>query len=174
MCIRDSINAEYGGNSFGFDGMASPKATSHKLHVHVGLGMSNGSKDLVPGCRAAYGQDPFEHIDFSPRPDWSPAFRRNELYMARSKKYKILRLTELWASKKNRALGAFCRQVWGALETLMLMRAVGELKKMVHQCRDARRRAFRPVSYTHLRAHETPEHLVCRLLLEKKKKKTKR
>src|SRR5678815_3291665 len=23
---------------------------------------------------------------------------------------------------------------------------------------------FRPVSYTHLRAHETPEHLVCRLL----------
>eukprot|EP00658_Telonema_sp_P-2_P001173 TRINITY_DN10449_c0_g1_i5.p1 TRINITY_DN10449_c0_g1~~TRINITY_DN10449_c0_g1_i5.p1 ORF type:complete len:103 (+),score=18.04 TRINITY_DN10449_c0_g1_i5:120-428(+) len=30
----------------------------------------------------------------------------------------------------------------------------------------------RPVSYTHLRAHETPEHLVCRLLLEKKKKKS--
>ena len=25
------------------------------------------------------------------------------------------------------------------------------------------------VSYTHLRAHETPEHLVCRLLLEKQK-----
>eukprot|EP00658_Telonema_sp_P-2_P017420 TRINITY_DN16767_c0_g1_i1.p1 TRINITY_DN16767_c0_g1~~TRINITY_DN16767_c0_g1_i1.p1 ORF type:complete len:369 (-),score=45.77 TRINITY_DN16767_c0_g1_i1:20-1126(-) len=30
------------------------------------------------------------------------------------------------------------------------------------------------VSYTHLRAHETPEHLVCRLLLEKKKKTTQR
>src|SRR5674536_403378 len=27
-----------------------------------------------------------------------------------------------------------------------------------------------PVSYTHLRAHETPEHLVCRLLLETKNK----
>ena len=27
-----------------------------------------------------------------------------------------------------------------------------------------------PVSYTHLRAHETTLHLVCRLLLEKKKK----
>src|SRR5678816_3483351 len=26
------------------------------------------------------------------------------------------------------------------------------------------------VSYTHLRAHETPEHIVCRILLEKKKK----
>ena len=31
-----------------------------------------------------------------------------------------------------------------------------------------------PVSYTHLRAHETPEHLVCRLLLEKKKKNNKK
>eukprot|EP01017_Pseudomicrothorax_dubius_P031066 TRINITY_DN3928_c0_g1_i4.p1 TRINITY_DN3928_c0_g1~~TRINITY_DN3928_c0_g1_i4.p1 ORF type:complete len:116 (-),score=2.73 TRINITY_DN3928_c0_g1_i4:19-366(-) len=31
--------------------------------------------------------------------------------------------------------------------------------------------ALYPVSYTHLRAHETPEHLVCRLLLEKKKMK---
>eukprot|EP00831_Metopus_contortus_P042420 TRINITY_DN33600_c0_g1_i2.p1 TRINITY_DN33600_c0_g1~~TRINITY_DN33600_c0_g1_i2.p1 ORF type:complete len:106 (-),score=22.44 TRINITY_DN33600_c0_g1_i2:27-344(-) len=29
------------------------------------------------------------------------------------------------------------------------------------------------VSYTHLRAHETSLHLVCRLLLEKKKKKFK-
>ena len=29
--------------------------------------------------------------------------------------------------------------------------------------------AVTAVSYTHLRAHETPEHLVCRLLLEKKK-----
>ena len=29
-----------------------------------------------------------------------------------------------------------------------------------------------PVSYTHLRAHETGRNLVCRLLLEKKKKQT--
>src|SRR5450756_1022722 len=32
-------------------------------------------------------------------------------------------------------------------------------------------RATIPVSYTHLRAHETRHDLVCRLLLEKKKKK---
>src|SRR5450759_203642 len=31
-------------------------------------------------------------------------------------------------------------------------------------------RSYRPVSYTHLRAHETRHDLVCRLLLEKKKK----
>ena len=35
-------------------------------------------------------------------------------------------------------------------------------------------RYLKPVSYTHLRAHETPEHLVCRLLLEKKKKQNNR
>src|SRR5665254_19813 len=34
--------------------------------------------------------------------------------------------------------------------------------------RAADRDGLRAVSYTHLRAHETPEHLVCRLLLEKK------
>src|SRR5665213_1558020 len=31
------------------------------------------------------------------------------------------------------------------------------------------RDVFKPVSYTHLRAHETGRNLVCRLLLEKKK-----
>ena len=34
--------------------------------------------------------------------------------------------------------------------------------------------AFDAVSYTHLRAHETVLDLVCRLLLEKKKKKRKK
>ena len=34
----------------------------------------------------------------------------------------------------------------------------------------ARQEGSRPVSYTHLRAHETVLDLVCRLLLEKKNK----
>ena len=38
----------------------------------------------------------------------------------------------------------------------------------VHQCLHA----LEAVSYTHLRAHETDSYLVCRLLLEKKKKHT--
>src|SRR5665811_2550527 len=37
-------------------------------------------------------------------------------------------------------------------------------------CRRPRRPRGRPVSYTHLRAHETVLDLVCRLLLVKKKK----
>ena len=35
---------------------------------------------------------------------------------------------------------------------------------------DLDRGGYGPVSYTHLRAHETLRYLVCRLLLEKKKK----
>ena len=35
---------------------------------------------------------------------------------------------------------------------------------------DAASEELQPVSYTHLRAHETDSYLVCRLLLEKKKK----
>src|SRR5450756_2857230 len=41
----------------------------------------------------------------------------------------------------------------------------------VHLVRPGGRRPVHPVSYTHLRAHETRHDLVCRLLLEKKKKK---
>ena len=37
------------------------------------------------------------------------------------------------------------------------------------ECRELLRCRNEPVSYTHLRAHETGRNLVCRLLLEKKK-----
>src|SRR5660397_285405 len=37
-----------------------------------------------------------------------------------------------------------------------------------------RQHVLDPVSYTHLRAHETKANLVCRLLLEKKKQKKKK
>src|SRR5665213_4469231 len=38
------------------------------------------------------------------------------------------------------------------------------------EVRQERPAGWRPVSYTHLRAHETGRNLVCRLLLEKKKR----
>ena len=44
----------------------------------------------------------------------------------------------------------------------------GTFKRALRAAREGRN----PVSYTHLRAHETVLDLVCRLLLEKKKKKT--
>src|SRR5678815_5854664 len=43
----------------------------------------------------------------------------------------------------------------------------GDYKEMLKEICDIVRGPV-TVSYTHLRAHETPEHLVCRLLLEKK------
>ena len=53
---------------------------------------------------------------------------------------------------------------YGSLEELSR-----SMKLHLHMGRRVRRV---PVSYTHLRAHETGRNLVCRLLLEKKKKKT--
>src|SRR5665647_85362 len=44
----------------------------------------------------------------------------------------------------------------------------GELRAIGDVLRD--QLFYMPVSYTHLRAHETDSYLVCRLLLEKKKK----
>eukprot|EP00658_Telonema_sp_P-2_P005287 TRINITY_DN11980_c0_g1_i9.p1 TRINITY_DN11980_c0_g1~~TRINITY_DN11980_c0_g1_i9.p1 ORF type:complete len:205 (+),score=66.37 TRINITY_DN11980_c0_g1_i9:228-842(+) len=57
------------------------------------------------------------------------------------------------------------QQIRGDLQACQL-KFVEEEQRMLHFETESG-----PVSYTHLRAHETPEHLVCRLLLEKKKKK---
>ena len=48
-----------------------------------------------------------------------------------------------------------------------------EIEKMKKSLEEVEKRLDHPVSYTHLRAHETVLDLVCRLLLEKKKKKIK-
>src|SRR5665648_1104627 len=46
-----------------------------------------------------------------------------------------------------------------------------EIEMVCPHCGYVERDSWEPVSYTHLRAHETRHDLVCRLLLEKKKKK---
>ena len=51
-------------------------------------------------------------------------------------------------------------------EVLVRIKSVGVCGSDIHY--------FIAVSYTHLRAHETVLDLVCRLLLEKKKTKTKK
>src|SRR5450756_2661277 len=47
----------------------------------------------------------------------------------------------------------------------------GVLSSSISTSESAGQSMLVPVSYTHLRAHETRHDLVCRLLLEKKKKK---
>ena len=56
-------------------------------------------------------------------------------------------------------------------QSLRVQREEGQYA-MHKQTQSANLGAF-PVSYTHLRAHETGRNLVCRLLLEKKKNKHK-
>src|SRR5665647_3980652 len=53
---------------------------------------------------------------------------------------------------------------------------IADTKRHLQGCQRGRSQELRvacltPVSYTHLRAHETDSYLVCRLLLEKKKTK---
>eukprot|EP00831_Metopus_contortus_P029484 TRINITY_DN24255_c0_g1_i1.p2 TRINITY_DN24255_c0_g1~~TRINITY_DN24255_c0_g1_i1.p2 ORF type:complete len:100 (+),score=26.60 TRINITY_DN24255_c0_g1_i1:53-352(+) len=61
---------------------------------------------------------------------------------------------------------------------LELLQLLGPLKSPYQASHlallEASENSIRTVSYTHLRAHETSLHLVCRLLLEKKKKSTSR
>eukprot|EP00658_Telonema_sp_P-2_P073419 TRINITY_DN62485_c0_g1_i3.p1 TRINITY_DN62485_c0_g1~~TRINITY_DN62485_c0_g1_i3.p1 ORF type:complete len:105 (-),score=2.36 TRINITY_DN62485_c0_g1_i3:82-396(-) len=62
------------------------------------------------------------------------------------------------------------RRLCSCLQTLALTTPEDLLLNFSGHTRNRRPySALIPVSYTHLRAHETPEHLVCRLLLEKKK-----
>eukprot|EP00658_Telonema_sp_P-2_P070700 TRINITY_DN60117_c0_g1_i3.p1 TRINITY_DN60117_c0_g1~~TRINITY_DN60117_c0_g1_i3.p1 ORF type:complete len:122 (-),score=33.82 TRINITY_DN60117_c0_g1_i3:53-418(-) len=65
---------------------------------------------------------------------------------------------------------AWTKSNWGSADRLF-DNILKVRKWTVRQAREVAAKGG-PVSYTHLRAHETPEHLVCRLLLEKKKKKT--
>eukprot|EP00831_Metopus_contortus_P070145 TRINITY_DN6342_c0_g1_i4.p1 TRINITY_DN6342_c0_g1~~TRINITY_DN6342_c0_g1_i4.p1 ORF type:complete len:192 (-),score=53.38 TRINITY_DN6342_c0_g1_i4:54-629(-) len=55
-------------------------------------------------------------------------------------------------------------------EEMSMMRFQHESYKNIILERTNEIAELKPVSYTHLRAHETSLHLVCRLLLEKKKK----
>src|SRR5665647_3746718 len=63
-------------------------------------------------------------------------------------------------------IGCYRERVYPPMVTLRLF--IDQVLCADHACQDAV--GQRPVSYTHLRAHETDSYLVCRLLLEKKKK----
>src|SRR5678815_5960607 len=68
--------------------------------------------------------------------------------------------------------GACCPQTEGAAGRTKRQRRGGRGERSCHGRTAggavvASSGQYGPVSYTHLRAHETPEHLVCRLLLEK-------
>src|SRR5678816_4586531 len=67
----------------------------------------------------------------------------------------------------------YCAQVWAPYlkkDLDMLKRVQRRATRMISgfegKSYEERLKELGTVSYTHLRAHETPEHLVCRLLLE--------
>ena len=66
-------------------------------------------------------------------------------------------------NERDDALAERTYAVWPDLEALMRERGVPQFTVDAHRAVGD----FDPVSYTHLRAHETRGNLVCRLLLEK-------
>src|SRR5678815_6186489 len=72
-----------------------------------------------------------------------------------------------FSSKKNRILSPDVRKYSSATRLCSCVEKIETISLGSNSWTNSSALA---VSYTHLRAHETPEHLVCRLLLEKKKK----
>src|SRR5678816_55225 len=67
-------------------------------------------------------------------------------------------------------MGATQPFISGAISKTVNLPETATVDEVAQLWIDAWKLGVKAVSYTHLRAHETPEHLVCRLLLEKKKK----
>ena len=61
---------------------------------------------------------------------------------------------------------------WNDEETALLQKSSQSINQIIRE-KELKLPFPEAVSYTHLRAHETGRNLVCRLLLEKKKKKNK-
>src|SRR5674476_1581504 len=73
--------------------------------------------------------------------------------------------TLIVGNQRSRRVGATCFDIAHCLRYVM---SFWPFKTLTY-CK-----ATTPVSYTHLRAHETGRNLVCRLLLEKKKNQHKK
>ena len=75
------------------------------------------------------------------------------------------------AAARAEGQAAMAKGILGAAGSIAGGFASGTLKFPTKPLTGSTTNILRPVSYTHLRAHETTLHLVCRLLLEKKKTK---
>ena len=73
------------------------------------------------------------------------------------------------ASAEDCMVEALCKST-GSILSSGLTTVIGFLALVLMQFQIGPDLGLAPVSYTHLRAHETDSYLVCRLLLEKKKK----
>ena len=98
--------------------------------------------------------------------------------MAQQRRWTLGELTPANQTAVRALILAGLEERWGWLDPTMNP----DLDDMISTYRDAQTvvahvdgvvvgtGTLKPVSYTHLRAHETLRYLVCRLLLEKKKK----
>eukprot|EP00831_Metopus_contortus_P027608 TRINITY_DN23173_c0_g1_i3.p2 TRINITY_DN23173_c0_g1~~TRINITY_DN23173_c0_g1_i3.p2 ORF type:complete len:160 (+),score=37.37 TRINITY_DN23173_c0_g1_i3:99-578(+) len=147
MCIRDSINAEYMGY------FLMGKECQGTLH-----------KDIKK--RAPKHITNIEEITCEFTKQWCSEYIRKEHVIEDGK------ITVIVRTPGKRDVSIMMKELKikenSYASILRLLKCRGAVSKA---CRWYFFQALRPVSYTHLRAHETSLHLVCRLLLEKKKKR---
>src|SRR5678816_2605868 len=104
---------------------------------------------------AVHAQRYFREGSFAAR--WAPAQMPDSSFVICRVAYRSVRMEYS---------GIGCQTDYPYAEINLTTR-LSELTKTRVSRDDSHQPNFLSLSYTHLRAHETPEHLVCRLLLEK-------
>src|SRR5674536_220205 len=134
---------------------------------HSVTGGDRGGRQEVPGPDRSGPAD----VESPPRrPDSRPGGRRREGGWSGGG-WAAMRRT---LSPARRAAAACAARSWFSRSRVTALVSAARWDSWASSCwccdgGGMRPHSSRAVSYTHLRAHETPEHLVCRLLLEKKK-----
>ena len=82
----------------------------------------------------------------------------------------FLTVNTLMKEEELPLLPGFLKQFYEQGLDAVIVQDLGAVSVIREHFPDLEIHASTPVSYTHLRAHETDSYLVCRLLLEKKKK----
>ena len=136
-------------------------STPTKVSPPTGASASKGTKEISGDAQQKGEGKP----DKMQKP--KPAGVNKSLAMSydSSQTYTDDEIRQLCQSKDHDCATVVEHPVWGKGKPIYKSHAIPDDNGYV-EWYDVR---FKPVSYTHLRAHETSQDLVCRLLLEKKK-----
>src|SRR5678816_1755416 len=106
-----------------------------------------------------------ENIAFGPKQRGLPQVNLDEIAARYTDMVGLTKFANYYPSQLSGGMKqrvAIARVLANDCEVLLMDEPFGALDALTRE-----KLQQEPVSYTHLRAHETPEHLVCRLLLEK-------
>eukprot|EP00825_Cyclidium_porcatum_P052371 TRINITY_DN9900_c0_g1_i1.p1 TRINITY_DN9900_c0_g1~~TRINITY_DN9900_c0_g1_i1.p1 ORF type:complete len:164 (+),score=27.85 TRINITY_DN9900_c0_g1_i1:138-629(+) len=151
MCIRDSINAEYMEEEFYYPAKSSQKFQDE---LPIILGMTASPVQNILLDKVGNQKDPLKQL-------------KQELQQL------CLNLDSEFINFNSDNISKYLSQASLEWYPYHLDYNLQSHAISIQESRCNKNIPQMPVSYTHLRAHETRHDLVCRLLLEKKKKRHK-